>query len=308
MEHISTILENQSLPENPKKDLHQRITDTIIEQLEKGVIPWQMPWRTINTGNRLPKNAITGNHYRGTNIMLLWCAVHANGYTSNEWGSFKQWQTANESVRKGEKGNLVVFTSTFEKEVDGEVKEIPFLKYSLVFNKCQLKSYDASKISELEEAKPLDKRAKIAEDFIENTFADITHHDGDAYYEVTEDKIYMPHRGLFRDTNNCTAVENYYSAKFHELTHWTGHPKRLNRPLDNKIGDIAYAKEELTAELGAAFLTAEFGIVQPAKADHAAYISNWLEVLKSNKEFIVSASRNASKAVQFVKDCQPLKF
>lgn len=93
-----------------------------------------------------------------------------------------------------------------------------------------------------------------------------------------------------------------------ELIHWTGHAKQLNRPLDNKIGDVDYAKEELIAELGAAFLTAEFGIVQPEKADHAAYIENWLAVLKNNKEFIVSASKNASRAVQFLKEIQPLKL
>jgi antirestriction protein ArdC len=92
------------------------------------------------------------------------------------------------------------------------------------------------------------------------------------------------------------------------LTHWTGHPKRLERKTKNKFGDHAYAEEELIAELGAAFLSAEFGISCPEKADHASYIANWLKVLKDNKQFVISAASEASKAVEYMKELQPLRL
>lgn len=119
-------------------DIHQQVTDTIIRQLEAGTIPWQQPWKGDN--NRmlnLPKNLVSGKHYRGINIVLLWSAAIEKEYTSSEWASFKQWNAKSETIRKGEKGSLIVYYDTFEKEVDGELKKIPFLKSSVVFNRCQ---------------------------------------------------------------------------------------------------------------------------------------------------------------------------
>lgn len=292
-----------------RQDIHQQVTDTIIKQLEAGTIPWQQSWTDKNPNMmKLPKNAVTGNYYRGINIVLLWSNAIGKKYPSNEWASFKQWQTKKEAIRKGEKGNFVVYTDTFEKEVDGELKKIPFLKHSFVFNRSQLRSYTDPAPELFESERPLVEKIGEVEEFVANTFAEIEHHDGGACYIPLMDKICMPHTTAFFDTETCSATENYYSTLLHELTHWTGHPKRNDRKLKNKFGDHAYAEEELVAELGAAFLTAEFNITSPEKKDHASYIAHWLKVLKDNKQFIISAASEASKAVDFMKTMQPLKF
>lgn len=291
-----------------RKDIYQQVTDIIIKQLEAGTIPWQQSWTDKFSNMRLPQNAVTGNYYRGANIVLLWSETIGKKFASHEWASFKQWQSKKEAVRKGEKGSMIVYTDAFEKEVDGEVKKISFLKYSTVFNRAQLVSYEPEAVPPSEPAKSLVEKIASIEDFIGNTLAVIETHQGEASYHPHLDKIYMPLESAFIDTKQCTATENYYSTLCHELTHWTGHAKRLDRKIKNKFGNHAYAEEELIAELGAAFLSAEFGITTPEKKDHAAYIASWLKVLKDNKQFVISAASEASKAVEYMKDLQPLKL
>lgn len=292
-----------------RKDVYQQVTDTIIAQLEAGTIPWQKSWTGNSFGDfSLPKNAVTGNHYRGINIVLLWGASLDKQFASNEWASFKQWQTKKEAIRKGEKGSMIVYTDTFEKEVDGELKKIPFLKYSVVFNRAQLTSFTPEAVESVEPPKSLVERIAAVDDFVGNTLAVIEDCKGTPAYSPLHDKIFMPPASDFIDTKQCSATENYYSTLLHELTHWTGHPKRLERKMKSKFGDHAYAEEELIAELGAAFLSAEFGVTQAEKADHASYIANWLKVLKDNKQFVISAASEASKAVEYMKELQPLKF
>jgi len=293
---------------NTRIDIHQHVTDTIIKQLEEGTVPWQKSWIDNTTALRLPKNGVTGNKYRGINILLLWSAAIDKEYTSHEWASFKQWHNKKESIRKGEKGKFIVYTDTFEKEIDGELQKIPFLKYSTVFNRCQLASYAPPPPTLFENPQTLVEKIEIVEDFIGNTFVEIEHREGSACYSPAIDKIYMPLASSFIDTDKSSATENYYTTLFHEMTHWTGHSKRIDRKLKNKFGDHAYAEEELIAELGAAFLSAEFEITTPEKADHADYIANWLTVLKSNKQFIISAASEASKAVNYMQELQPLKL
>ena len=84
----------------------------------------------------------------------------------------------------------------------------------------------------------------------------------------------------------------------HELTHWTGHPSRLARPLGRRQGIDAYAYEELVAEMGAAFLCAHCGI--PGRTEHASYIDSWLDALRRDKRLIFVAAGTAQKAADFV--------
>lgn len=288
-------------------DVQQMATDIIIQQLETGVIPWQQPWDNGNsTPLTLPMNQVTGKGYRGVNIVLLWSAAIKHGYKLNEWASFKQWSEKKESIRKGEKGNLVVYYDTFERDVEGEIQKIPYVKYSVVFNRCQLASFDPASIRPAEEEpKPLPERIAEVDIFLENTQALIVPHGGGAFYRPSEDRIYMPHLENFIDTDTCTALEGFYSTSFHEVTHWTGAKHRLNRTTGKKFGDHDYAVEELTAEFGAAFLCAGFGLRTLDKGDHAGYIQNWLKVLKDNKQILFSAASDASKAVDYLHTLQP---
>ncbi len=282
-----------------KTDLYQKVTDTIIQQLEAGVIPWQRPWKNGDSQlPGIPRNAVSGKHYRGINIVLLWGTSLQQEYHSDEWATFKQWQGKGEKIRKGEKGSLVVYYDTFEKETDGEIKKIPFLKSSVVFNRSQLQGYEAE-VSEPEHTGQLWEKIDPVEDFVQRTGAGIYEGHKAAYCRLT-DRIFMPPAEAFITTATCTATEGYYSTLLHELTHWSGSPRRMDRVKGKRFGDHAYAFEELVAELGAAFLCAKFHITTLDKGDHAAYIDGWLKVLRSEKQFLVAAASEASKASDYL--------
>jgi antirestriction protein ArdC len=290
-----------------RKDIHQQVTDTIIKQLEQGTVPWYRPWipGTQDASYQLPKNYTTGNKYRGINIVLLWAASQDQQFNSNEWASFKQWKEIDESVRENEKGTMIVYYDTVEREEEGEIKHIPFLKHSYVFNRNQLASYNPdAKVIEVPR-KPLVDRIGTIEDFVANTNAKVEHDKPMACYSIKEDKISMPELSSFIDTKTCTATEGYYATLMHELTHWTGHTSRLDRKLSNKFGDKHYAVEELVAEMGAAFVCTEFDISKPTKEHHASYIAAWLDVLKQNKHAVFTAASEASKASEFLHRLQP---
>jgi len=287
-----------------RRDLHQQVTDTIIQQLESGVVPWHQPWNTPEAAFGLPNNYTTGNYYRGVNIMLLWTSTAKNQFCTNEWGSFKQWNEKKQTIRRGERGTMIVYYDTMEKEVDGEIQKIPFLKSSIVFNRCQLASFTAADIKEGPKS-DLVQRIKAVDEFIGNTGVEVDHHVGKACFTLPADKIFMPYPEFFIETPACTATEGYYSTLLHELTHWTGGPKRLNRKYGKEQGDKDYATEELVGELGNAFLCAGFEISVLQSGDHANYIAHWLKVLKDNKQCIFTAASQASKAVDYLHQLQP---
>ena len=292
-----------------RNDLYQQVTDTIIRQLEAGTVPWQKPW--IGDDQPLmgiPKNFVTDNRYRGINILLLWGSAMDKGFTTQEWASFKQWSQKNERVRKGEKGTLIVYYDTIEKEVDGEIEKIPFLKSSHVFNRCQLDSYIAEENKPETNPVSLVEKLDHVEAFVQNTKAIIEHNGYSAYYSPSLDKINMPVQEAFVDRSWSTATESYYAVLSHELIHWTGSTNRLDRIKGKKFGDEKYAAEELIAELGAAFLCSELGISSTPSMDRASYISHWLEVLRNDGRHIVTAASQASKATGYLKELQPKGF
>ena len=286
-------------------DLHQHVTDTIVRQLEAGNIPWHDQWKKSATF-ALPVNYTTGRKYRGINIVLLWASVDEQQFTSCEWASFKQWHEKDQFVRKGEKGTKIVYYDLLEKEKDGEVEKIPFLKSSVVFNRCQLEGYKQEQAEANDELKPVFETIRPVEEFVANTKAIIEHNPDKACYVPSEDLIRMPHPENFLAHERFTQAEAYYSTLTHELVHWTGHNKRLNREKGKKFGDSTYAREELIAELGAAFLCAELQLPTAEKGNHAAYIASWLKALKDDKNLIVPAASQASKAVDYLQSLQPV--
>lgn len=285
-------------------DIHQTVTNTIIAQLEKGTLPWQKPW---NGGSMiplaLPKNITTGNKYRGINIPLLWMSTAAQDFTTHEWASFNQWKANKESIAKGQKGTMIIYYDTFEREEDGEIKKIPFVKTSYVFNRCQLASYKPETHIQPEPKLLVDRLSNV-EEFIYNTKAIVKHGGNRAFYAPAADSITMPFQERFIDTATRTATEGYYSILLHELTHWTGHKSRLDRLGNNRFGSKPYAYEELIAEMGSAFLCAELEITNAPKADHASYFGSWLQVLKDDKKAILTAASEATKICDFLQGFQ----
>ncbi|RPE13189.1 DUF1738 domain-containing protein [Chitinophaga lutea] len=292
-----------------RRDIHQEVTDIIIRQLETGTIPWRKPWDRSKKMQEitvtLPENGTTGSRYRGINILMLWGTFFSNGYTSPQWASYKQWGATGQQVRKGEKATMIVYYNTREVEKDGEIEKIPFIRFSYVFNRCQLDSYDPG-VTDSTPAVDLVDRIAAADEFVTHTGATVLHDGGNrAFYRHADDSIHMPPPPLFIDTPGCSATEGYYSTLLHELTHWTGAPHRMARNMGKTHGDRNYADEELVAELGAAFLCAGFGINRLDNGQHAAYIQSWLPKLKDSKYAIFTAASEASKAVDFLYQLQP---
>lgn len=301
----------QTLPHTKQRtqyrDIHQQVTDTIIAQLEKGTIPWHQPWKGQSSKGyfELPYNTVSTNYYQGVNIVLLWGSAIEKQFDTGEWATFKQWSEKKETIRKGEKGTMIVYYDVIEKEEDGETKRIPYLKSYHVFNRCQLNGYEPKEDISYAETRALVERIETVDRFVANTKAIIEHGAEGAFYRPSEDKIYMPSLEAFHDTTSCTATEGYYSTLLHELVHWSGASTRLDRTKGKRFGDNQYAVEELVAELGSAFLCAEHQITTAEKGDHASYIAHWLKVLKDNKYCLVTAASEASKAVKYMKSLTP---
>lgn len=284
------------------RDLQQNVTDKIVQAIEAGAGKWQMPWTPSAAG--LPYNATTGRRYNGVNVLMLGMSAAADGRTGNGWASYKQWQGAGAQVRNGESGTMIVFAGSFTPKDDDDANRRPvnFLRCSHVFNADQVDGYQAPPAP----ARPaLAERLAHAESFVTATRATIRYGQSRAYYAPELDYIAMPDFEDFRDTDTATATENAYGTLLHELTHWTSHKSRCDRELGKRFGSNAYAAEELIAELGAAFLSAQLSITPEPRADHAAYLASWLKVLKSDKRAIFTAAARASDAVAYLEKLQP---
>ena len=289
-----------------RKDVYTRVTDRIIADLEQGVRTWMKPWSAEHAAGKVSRPLRhNGTPYRGMNILLLWGEAMAKGYAAPIWMTFKQTLELGAFVRKGEHGSLVVYansitkTETNDKGEDVD-REIPFMKGYTVFNVEQIEGLPAHFYAKPENPLPLSERIESADRFLTATRATIQHGGNQAFYAPGRDLIQMPPFEAFRDK------ESYYATALHELTHWTNHKSRLDRSFEQKrFGDHGYAREELVAELGAAFLCADLGITPEIRDDHAAYLASWLKVLQEDKRAIFSAAAHAQRAADYVHGLQP---
>jgi antirestriction protein ArdC len=287
--------------------VYDRVTNEIIADLEQGVRPWKQPW----SGNYGPVSRPlrhNGEPYNGANVLLLWMRAFRQGYHNPTWMTFKQAEEYGAHVRKGEKSAYVVYANkvtkieTNEKTGEDIAKQIPFLRGYSVFNVEQIEGLPKEFIVKPEGQilNPVERIEKL-ETFFKHTGADIRHGGGEAYWQPKADYIQMPPIEAFID------AENYYATLAHEATHWTADKGRLDRHFGQVTrGDEAYAKEELVAEIGSAFLCADLGITPEVREDHAAYISFWLKALKDDKKLIFMAAAHASRAAEFLKGLQPV--
>lgn len=273
-----------------KNDVYQIITDRIVCLLESGTVPWHKPWKG---GNQWPQNFISRKVYRGINLFLL----NAASYASPFWLTFKQVKALGGRVKKGEQSFPVVFWKVLE-EKEGEDKRIPFLRYHNVFNVTQCEGINIPTMPELENTpafQPIEKCEQIVTAMPKQP--EIHHNGIRACYSPSLDSVSMPESKLF-DTS-----EGYYSTLFHELTHATGHASRLNRKevTDSiRFGSDPYSREELVAEMGAAFLCGHCGIENKTIDLSASYIQSWLGKLKEDRKLVVHAAVQAQKACDFI--------
>jgi antirestriction protein ArdC len=289
-----------------KADIYQRITDQIVSALENGVRPWHQPWNAEHAAGRITR-PLRGNGvpYKGINVLVLWSAAMEKGYAAPIWMTFKQAMELNASVRKGERGSQVVYADkihvTEKDAATGEDSEraIPFMKGYTVFNVEQIdglpEHFYPKPVPRMQTVPRIDR----AEAFFAATGANVVHGGSRACYVPSTDNIHLPRIDFFRD------AESYYATRAHETTHWTRHKSRLDREFGRKrFGDEGYAMEELVAELGSAFLSADLDLTPEVREDHASYIASWIKVLKNDKRAIFTAASHAQRAADFLHGLQ----
>lgn len=278
-----------------KTNVYEMVTERIIAELEKGVIPWEKPWTGVRSG---AFNRVSKRPYSLLNQMLL---KH-----TGEYATYKQWQDLGGQVKKGEKSEIVVFWKIFEAEEtnkdtgEKETKKIPLLRYYNVFHISQVEGVEPLAPEQLnDEVEPIEEADKIITDYITREHIEFTEcRSNEAYYSPSQDAVVVPMKEQYK------VINEYYSTTFHELTHSTGHKNRLNRLETGAVaafGSETYSKEELVAEIGSASLMNLLGI-ETVKTfrNSAAYIQSWLQVLRNDNKFIVSASSKAEKAVNYI--------
>jgi len=277
----------------PPRDHRQEVTDEIIRLLESGNAPWQQPWES-GPASGMPFNPTTGKEYRGGNVISLMIAGMARGFTDPRFCTYLQAQQKGWQVRKGEKGTRIEFWEA--KPRNGEENAPEDERHSrlihrvyTVFNAQQIEGIPSLEVTPRKPFEVIEDAEKV----INDSGADIRHGGGKAYYSPRTDHIQMPERHYFVDE------PHYYATLLHELAHWTGAKKRLDRLTEAKFGTPDYAKEEIRADLTSLFLSAELGIPYDPK-DQAAYIGNWIQVLKNDKNEVFKAAADASKACDYI--------
>lgn len=288
--------------QHPSRDLHADITNQLIAAIEADPGKPSLPWRRQGGALHIPVNALTGNAYRGINIVSLWVAAASRGYATPLWGTYRQWAEKGAQVRRGEKSSLIVFYREYEATPDPDDADDTgtrrVARASHVFNADQVEGFELPPppVS----LGPIERLAG-ADAFVTATGATIRHGGDRAFFAPATDHIQMPEEGLFTGTQTMTRSEGYYATLVHELVHWSGAKHRLDRDMGKRFGDNAYAAEELVAEIGAAFLCAELQITQDVRLDHAQYLANWLTLLKNDSGAIFAAAARASEAAAWLK-------
>ncbi len=279
----------------PHLDVYGIVTDRICALLEQGTVPWRKPWRSAEM---LPTNLASKRPYRGVNVFLLSCAPYASPY----WLTYRQAREAGGGVRKGEKGYPVIFWRWLERpaaepDEQGRVGKarFPLLRYYTVFNVEQCDGIEAPSVAQPEQPfSPIETCERVIAGMPNRPT--IEHNAGRACYRPSTDTVSLPRPELFENAGE------YYCAAFHELGHATGHERRLGRDgVTDPIlfGSHAYSREELVAEMTAAYLCGHCG-VDNTLANSASYIAGWLRKLRDDRKLLVTAAGQAQKAADFI--------
>jgi len=307
MKNTTKTTGNKTMRKFKKKaqvDMYKHISDVTLALMEQHDSNWCQSWENTAMGGTL-RNAITGHCYSGLNIFLLSHAIQVNGWTSGEFMGYNQAVAKGYQVKKGEKGTLITYYKQIIKtewdETKGEEVEKfeRYLRHHHVFNADQVEGYEGKTLEETN-TKPETFNNTLVEQAVKATGASIVHGGNTACYIPSLDRIKMPKKESFINTNYDTAEEAYYGTLLHELTHWTAHEKRLARDLSGRFGNSAYACEELVAEIGSVFLCSMLGVKSEPSPANAQYLNHWMEVIKKDKKAIVKAFGLAQKASDFV--------
>ena len=278
-----------------KNNVYEIVTNSIMESLENGVIPWRKPFS--DSFNILPVNFSTGSVYRGINVLLLTSIGSNLAYTHNAWLTFHQAKQLGGYIKKGEKASQIIFWKKImlheeSKEESPDEKMAFVARFYHVFNVDQCEGLD------------YDKGSLVPENPVSSADELIAAYPAPPKIELGSHAVYFPRLDVVKipSSDKFISQEEHYATLFHELIHSTGHPSRLNRELLGRhAAEQAYAQEELIAEIGSAFLCSKAGISTPdVLQNKTAYIQSWLKALEDDKHLIVKAASQAQKAVDFI--------
>ena len=277
------------------------ITDAIIARLEAGVSPWRKPWAANTMPVSRPLRAC-GTPYRGINVLWLWAVAENRGYTNPLWMTYQQAQSCGGQVRKGERGSVAVFyksyisTQTDDSTGEESTGQRRVLKAYTVFNVEQIDNLPERFALPTSSSRNIGDDAHRAEidAFLAASGARIVHGGDVACYRPVADLINLPHSADFH------TYADYGATAAHELAHWTGHPSRLNRDLQNRFGSDKYAAEELIAEFASALIGADLGLPVTHLDSHASYIGHWLKILRSDDRALLHAAARAEDAAGYL--------
>lgn len=286
-----------------QRSAEERVADQIIEMLDRGDLPpWQRPWRLSRGGD--PRNAVSNREYRGINHWLTGLAQEAKGYEDPRWLSFKQATDRGGHVRKGEKATQIIFWKliTRQGDADEETSEPKVNRYPVsciynIFNVEQTEDCDIAMLEPEPEGGDPIEAAELIIAGMPNPPAMETYKIGN------QSPHYIPARDIVRvpDIARYADSELYYNSFFHELTHATGHPDRLNRFQPDVRNDLhGYGVEELVAGMGAAMLASRAGLTVATLETDASYLAEWSRTIKADKGMIVTAAQRAQKAHDYI--------
>ena len=280
-----------------RADVYSRITDQIAATIEAGAGECRMPWHHDGHSTSRPNNLASKRAYRGINVLALWIAADAAGYTEGLWGTYRQWLAEGAQVRKGERGTTVVLWKQARSRSDGDhggdearLGRRVFARAFTVFNFAQVDGYVIESLDERTEP----ERFAHADAFIANLAIRTIYGGNEAYYLPGKDEVHMPNLAQFDD------AAGFYGVSIHEYGHASGAKHRLDRDLTGRFGSEKYAAEECVAEMTAGFVLADIGIAHHPRADHAAYISTWLKAIKSDPRAIFTAASKAQQAADWM--------
>jgi antirestriction protein ArdC len=292
----------QTASAKSRQNIYETITAKLVAAIETNPGEPIMPWQRGGTRPALPTNAVTGQTYRGVNILSLWVTALERGYDAGEWATLRQWNETGAKVRKGERASPIVFYKQITVRAEPEVEETEgatdrrrFARGYWVFAAEQVDGYQPATALP---PNPIERIA-AAEAYFGATGAKVVVGGTQACYRPSTDTIHMPDEARFLDNDGRTRTEAWYAVLGHETTHWVGASHRLNREFGRPFGDDAYCCEEV-AEIGAAFICARLGIAIEPHPDHARYIHHWLAVMKAQPRAIFAAAAKAQEAVTYL--------
>jgi antirestriction protein ArdC len=287
-----------------RADIYTRITAEIATAIENGAGEWHMPWNHDGSSIARPRNVISDKGYRGINVLALWVAARRSGYANGTWGTYQQWSQLGCQVRKGEKATSVVFWKQMHRHhsdadpsgaagthsAEHEDQRRFFARGYCVFNARQVDGYAPPDLPSL----PDSERIVRADAFFAALNIPIITGGDEACYRPSIDTVFMPPFERFIDS------ASYYSCLGHEIGHATGAKHRLDRDLTGRFGSAKYAMDEVIVELTSSFIMADLGIAHKPRAEHAAYIASWIEILKDDPRAIFTAASKAQAAADWM--------